>query len=248
MSAVAIPAAPNCSHCREPIEEGGGRTHQLKIGSPRHYLHTHCWNQWLEVCSRQDRTENRRRGLLAGFSECMRDAPRWNFARFGNPEFRQRASKKVFNALESYEPVNSGNLFLSGRTGIGKTACCCAWQFRNLDQGLTQVGKDNPPHAFFPFLFVSGLELAGARKRAGLGEEAPLVARALRAPLLFLDEVGFEPLNEELQYVLDARYRAEVRTILTTGLSPVQWRDRFGDALLRRIIEHGALVVAETTA
>lgn len=239
---AAVRQFPICAHCHEEIDGKGRKYTGITIAGPVHYLHLHCWDTWCELRSRRERAETRRRDLLRAFESCMRDAPRWKWARFDNLEFQKRTSKKILKALEGYEPARAGNLVLSGRTGIGKTACCCAWQQRNLDRGFAQIERDEKPTDFVPFMFVSGLELAGARKRSGLGEEAPLVAACLTARVLFLDEVGFEPLSEELQLVLDARYRAEQRTIVTTGLSPAAFRDRYGDALLRRLIEQGAIL------
>jgi DNA replication protein DnaC len=93
-------------------------------------------------------------------------------------------------------------------------------------------------------VFVSGLELSGARRRARIGAESELVRAAIASDLLLLDEIGFEPPGEELPFVVDARYRQKRPTVVTTGLRVVEFRARYGDALWRRLAEGGAVVEA----
>jgi DNA replication protein DnaC len=134
------------------------------------------------------------------------------------------------SVLERWSPQR-GNLVLSAPTGRGKTAGLVAWAARaHASESAPVIG------------FVSGLELAGARRRARLGEEAETVERALRCDVLFLDELGFEPAAEEPFLVIDSRYRAGHPTVVTTGLRPAAFRERYGDALWRRLAEGGAVV------
>lgn len=156
--------------------------------------------------------------------------PQMPWARFDNEEFRHRASARIVTALERWT-AERGSLILAAPTGRGKTAALVAWAARVHGSGQP-AGVD----------FVSALELAGARRRVRLGGEAELVERANRARVLLLDEMGFEPLAEEPFLVIDARYRAKRPTVCTTGLRPAAFRERYGDALWRRLAEGGAVV------
>jgi len=175
--------------------------------------------------------------------------PGWAFARFGNADFRGRVSAKLLRAYEQYG--GSESLVVSARTGSGKTSLAVAWLHRLRDLARQAVREGVKPNRT-SFLFTSGPEFAGARRRWQLGSESRLVSEACDAGLLVLDELGFEPPSEEVFFVIDARYRTGSPTIVTTGL-PIESRDpnvptfvkRYGAAVLRRLLEPGRLVEVE---
>ena len=81
-------------------------------------------------------------------------------------------------------------LLLRGVTGVGKTTLADA-----LAQDVIRAGEslDAAPHVVKRAASVrhmTAAALAGARKRAPLGREAPLVEEAMRASVLVLDELG----------------------------------------------------------
>ena len=68
---------------------------------------------------------------------------------------------------------------------------------------------------------------------------------AMETPLLIIDELGYEPLSEELMTVVDHRYRWHgATTVLVSGLTKDEFVKRYGGALTRRITENGLLVNA----
>lgn len=64
-------------------------------------------------------------------------------------------------------------------------------------------------------------------------------------PLLVIDELGFEPLDEGLFDVLDERYQRALPVIVTSGLRVTELRDRYGAAALRRLVEPRGVVVED---
>lgn len=88
-------------------------------------------------------------------------------------------------------------------------------------------------------LFVSSSSLAVARAQYGLGEgEAPLVAKALRASLLLLDDLGEEQLtNSPICDVLKERFRRSAPTWVTTGLVGAELGARYGQGIRERLTE-----------
>ena len=75
--------------------------------------------------------------------------------------------------------------------------------------------------------------------------EPPELDRSATAGLLLLDDLGNERGDRDnvLFRVLDQRYMASLPTIVTTHLGEPELRQRYGDAFVRRIVDHGAFVL-----
>ena len=252
---------PFCWHCQQPIE-GDVKTLKNGYGETR-TMHPACWVEVKDLRAQQqerDRAaaiELELQRVESWFSGCARrgdthwraNAPRWGWARFDNADYCGRVSPKLLRAFESYDGTES--LVASAKTGGGKTSLAVAWLWRLRERAEQAVRDGKKPHKP-DFMFVSGPELAGARRRWELGSESKLVETACEVGLLILDEIGFEPPGEEIFFVADARYRIGAPTIVTTGL-PIESRDpnapsfvkRYGAALLRRFLEPGQLVEVE---
>jgi hypothetical protein len=163
--------------------------------------------------------------------------PEWAWARFDNAEFRRRASPLILQAYEQYDPDRDGSFVALGKTGVAKSAGAVAFVQRRYAERRARV--ETGESLGFWFAWVSGFELAGARKRSPLGEESPLVKHATEIPLLILDEVGHEPQSEELMTVIDSRYRANLPTIVTSPLTWQELAQHIGGGAYRRLLEHG---------
>lgn len=163
--------------------------------------------------------------------------PVWDWAHLGNVEFRRRVSPILLHKVESYDHRRDGSLVELGETGKGKSALAAAYINQLYDEEKRRVEAGETRVMYFAW--VSGYELAGARKRSPLGDESPLVQHAIEVPLLVLDEVGHEPQSEEVMTVIDGRYRASRPTIVT---SPLTWQalaTHIGGGAYRRLLEHG---------
>lgn len=183
-------------------------------------------------------------GQLAGSGSDFghTNPPRWSWARLSNEEFRRRVDPTLLAGVEAWSP-RDGSLLLAGPTGRGKSALAMAWLYRMLDAKV-EAALAGRKVRLPSFAWISGPELAGCRRRWSIGEESPIVKLALKKSILVLDELGFEPPSEEVFFVLDHRYREGSRTIVTTGATVDEFRSKYGDALLRRLIEPGTIVEA----
>lgn len=68
---------------------------------------------------------------------------------------------------------------------------------------------------------------------------AETIAQAKRAPVVVLDDLGWERRGRVITEVIGARYDAGRVTVATSGLTAVMFLDRYGDAILRRLVEVG---------
>lgn len=123
--------------------------------------------------------------------------------------------------------------FLFGPTGIGKTTAI-AWLLRRaLADFETSDGtraKEAPG-----LLWTTASDIALSDRRHPLGsDKPPLLAQAIAAPLLVLDDVGLEP-SGVLFEVLQARYGSRRPILATSGLTKRQLTEHLGAAGVRRL-------------
>ena len=87
--------------------------------------------------------------------------------------------------------------------------------------------------------FAKAADLGAARRCHALGEGEPEALQdAVDAELLLLDDLGQdEKRNNTMMDVLDARYDACRPTLVTSGFTVEQLGERYGQALVRRIVE-----------
>jgi DNA replication protein DnaC len=145
-------------------------------------------------------------------------------------------------------------LVLAGPPGVGKTTAA-AWL---LAQGAPRpyMLADVPacrdprlgsswPHDLHP-RFVPAGELAGQLWPADYRDtKTPALLRS--CSMLALDDLGMEVLGDKssgelaqrLDALLDARYRQNVWTVITTNLTDVEFKDRYGERIVSRLLEVG---------
>lgn len=129
---------------------------------------------------------------------------------------------------------------LSGQSRLGKTTAA-AYVFRRLL--AAQKGR------WGGLRWVGSLAMVKASQEARQGRSRDGVDSVVlyeRASLLFLDDLGKEPVSEWaveiLTEVLDARYGRGLPTIATTELTERQLFDRYGVAVMSRVLESGGKV------
>ena len=72
-----------------------------------------------------------------------------------------------------------------------------------------------------------------------------MVAEAKRTHVLFLDDVGWESrragADDVISEVIASRYDSGYPTYVTSGLTLAGFTERYGDAIVRRIVECGGM-------
>ncbi len=149
---------------------------------------------------------------------------------------------------ERYTPGH-GSILLLGPSGAGKTSAIARAMHRIRAERIDRVLDERSAEAadrlreIERYVWVTAWDIARAHgaHRYGTGDEPDLVARAARARLLVIDEMGPEPVHRvgELMDLVDRRYARGLPTVATSGLALAIWRERYGDALFRRLTETG---------
>jgi DNA replication protein DnaC len=147
------------------------------------------------------------------------------------PAERARRVKDASAIPKAKAAVDAQRVVLMGKdAGIGKTVLATAILRAHNDRGT-------------PGAFVDAYELATARGRARLGDEAGVVDRAMRAPVLVIDDLlAKSGPHDAAPDVVHVRHAKMLKTIVTLGFSRDDVKARLGDGIARRIFE-GALVI-----
>jgi len=187
-----------------------------------------CWECTRTVAAQSEAgLEDTRRGI----------PPRYRWARCSSPELAQRvrlasAGADASDVARRLAAAPALATVLQGPAGTGKSSLAVA-AMREVSRSL--------------YVSAAALERARIEHRAGDGE-APIVARALKAPLLVIDDLGQDKPSSvsAVEAVILARHEAELRTWVTTGLDARSPRGRYpeiegryGAGIARRLTEAG---------
>ena len=164
-------------------------------------------------------------------------------------------SPKLKMALAAYE---GGSVVMLGKTGLGKSLTA-RLMARKVARRLARESivnarhrLENPaeyPSASVSVAWYSATDLALTVARHPLGRGAPdEVKDARSSALLVLDDLTWPQRDDTTLEVLGARYDAGKPTIVTAGCTRTELITRFGDAVVRRLLEckgQKALLVEE---
>lgn len=145
-----------------------------------------------------------------------------------------------------YDIARDGGRLVLGPTGVGKSvAGACVTRRRiETEYMASKAAAGFSRHRGDSIVWVRALDLPNARLQLALGKgEAELVVRATQTPYLVLDDIGWEShragADDVLAEVIARRYDQGLTTFATSGLTLEQFRERYSDAIVRRIIEAG---------
>ncbi len=166
--------------------------------------------------------------------------------RFEQTEAPERCIRAVLSGLKpttateavsTYMASEKTFLLLSGTPGCGKTTASC--------EALRKGG------AFFRAMTLSRMSMFDKDDR----EQTEWAGRAV---VLVLDDIGSEPLHDgwrpALDELLDTRYGALRKTILTTNLPPTapegqqSFRARYGERITDRVRHDGFIVLCGSSS
>lgn len=186
--------------------------------------------------------------------EQVRRAPIWDelpkmpWARVDGDAYVQRAPR-IFQAAARGWKRENGNVLMLGEPGMWKTGTSVALAHRLRDEAVASIQELDPArvyrargHWLTRAMWVPAQDLSLARRHHSLGSEAPMVARAKGASLLIIDELGIQAAGDRDQLIfeiVDHRYRSQLPTIGTSGMSVAEFQAAHGGGLWRRFTEQG---------
>jgi DNA replication protein DnaC len=160
---------------------------------------------------------------------------------------RISGTEEAFEAVKSYllnrkENFHVGKgLLLSGPCGTGKTHLGCAILNCALNDGYRAIYKNVPEM----------LDLLQPDHAEG-EEQGELMKTTCRAGVLLLDDLGAEKPSEwtqkQLTIIIDARYRGNRPTIITTNLAGKSLADSCGARVYSRLMDESKTAVVTLTA
>ena len=140
--------------------------------------------------------------------------------------------ERVYDVCQDYAhefSPKSGNLLLSGGTGLGKTFLSASIA-RVVSAGGHSVVYDTAGHIFSQF------EAAKFRRDDGGSEDAD---RCMKCDLLILDDLGTEMttafVQSALYQIVNGRLMEKRATIISTNLAPEEIGSRYGRSVLSRL-------------
>lgn len=163
---------------------------------------------------------------------------RFAWASFGAPELLARCGG--LHVQTARQALAAPRVVLVGQAGGGKTSLAVAMLRAVIEESkrrsLTERGSCR---------FASAYALNKARGQHPLGQgEAPLVADALRADTLVIDDLGSEldRFGTAVGEVLYERHNEDRATWVTTWMTPAEASTRYGGGIARRIFEDAVVI------
>jgi DNA replication protein DnaC len=161
---------------------------------------------------------------------------RFAWASFENPDLVARCGADVVRT--AFHARSAHRVALLGPSGAGKTSLAVA-MLRSVIEAAT------PERAHLASSrWVTAHDLARARAKYPLGQgEAPLIADALDARVLVIDELGSEvDPSGVVSELLFKRHDNDAPTWITSWLSPLEIGTKYGGGIARRMLEEGVVL------
>jgi DNA replication protein DnaC len=130
---------------------------------------------------------------------------------------------------DTYPNTEVRDLLFTGKSGLGKTFLMQAIAHRVTERG-------------FGVQYVSAYKLLDTMRKAYFENSAERLRPLIEAPLLLVDDLGTEPLMEnitvtQLFNLLNERQNADRHTILSTNLNISELKTRYTERITSRLLE-----------
>jgi DNA replication protein DnaC len=159
----------------------------------------------------------------------------------GEAELRRRVhAPRLLAFADKWQP-GRGSLALLGPSGVGKTTAeiLCANRLR-----IEAINAGDDTRPITRAMWVTGIELALDGRESRFGSRDETLHAAMRAPLLFIDEIGQERSDPRwLLELMDERYFNNRPTISSSGLQRAELESRYGAGAVRRLTEPGGVLI-----
>lgn len=263
-SRIGLDAGP-CSHVEAP--EGGGPSmsseladliaHMREVARDDETHRATCRESYCDRCGRH-RCRGCRQAVVSEDDErcwsCLIAAhvpsiglpARYAGAGFGVERIdalrrRVRSPRAIEQALRLAQRATMVSAIFAGGAGAGKSTLASAAAGQRMATALRAR-----PLVVPSIRWVSAIDIGLARQRHRLGseDEPALVADAITADLLVVDDLGAEGARDHdaVAQVYHGRHDADLPTWTTTGLTSPELAARYGGGLARRIAEHATVI------
>ena len=185
------------------------------------------------TCSDGDVVARRRRESLRAFEKHL--PPRFQWSRLDHPDFRRRVALLTIPR----EPPEAMRALFFGPSSAGKTTLAVALLRALLEAEVAAhpfASDDDIDAVARQCRFVPARRLGFAATVPGDPLE---IRRAMRAPVLLLDDLGKDAdiKSNPVPAIIGERHDEVRVTWITTELSPMQIAERYGEGIARRICE-----------
>lgn len=152
----------------------------------------------------------------------------------------QEEMKKIYNLMYQWSNKNDTNknlVYLLGQTGTGKTHLlrCMANEFIRQNKLVILTTAFNLSQLFIKY--------HSSKDKEALND-------ILSCEVLFIDDLGTEPffnnITREYTYlVINERRMKNLKTVITSNLSPAELRDRYDERIFSRVMDRTSSIVLE---
>lgn len=197
------------------------------------------------TCQERDARALRRIAL----AKARRTLPNWPHATFENAGLASIVDARLLKAALEWRSEKGGHahsLVLLGPTRLGKSTAARAICERVLRKAEDGGLKPEDFARAVGLRWMKARDLADATKRHKLGDDrAPEERVAYAAPILVIDELGFEQqADDAIPRILDVRQDRRLPTIVTSGRRKEDLATRYGEATFARFYERATVVEA----
>lgn len=176
----------------------------------------------------------------------------FGWAKLGARELGERSSATRAQIKDAWDECVLGrrSLVLSGPAGAGKTSVVIALFRALFERGIKEGAPEKDKRRALSAGYFSVYDLARDRAKHGLGDESPMVKRAIGASVAVIDDLGNET-DTALSAVPEILYERHAQgrpTWITTWMTQDDAQRRYNGGVARRIFERATVLYLQKRA